>query len=348
MSHFSVLVIGEDVEGQLAKYDEQLDTPEYKKGEVSEEEKTRFMEFYSEKYPEDKGLSFDEMYAKHGESWNGNDWRKDEDGLWSEYSSYNPNSKWDWYSIGGRWSGRVLFTKKPLPLGFELEGFSTPEVNNLLTMYKENKKKFEKVVSKYNGKSAEIRKVISQMAETIEKLEDVSDELGNGVDETTMGEVDWEGMRKRGENRGREYYNKVKAALGGVIPQPEVAWMSMHELDEYKDWDIQKKRDFYHSQDALKKLEEAEKNDTTHELFGFGFNLEDFACGEEAYVKRCGDDAMTTFAVVKDGKWYERGEMGWFAMVANEKDGKSWGDEVSELLKDVPADTKLTIVDCHI
>ena len=26
----------------------------------------------------------------------------------NEYSTYNPNSKWDWWEVGGRWSGSLL------------------------------------------------------------------------------------------------------------------------------------------------------------------------------------------------------------------------------------------------
>ena len=57
---------------------------------------------------------------------------------------------------------------------------------------------------------------------------------------------------------------------------------------------------------------------------------------------------LTTFALVKDGQWYERGEMGWFACVSDEKAADQWDSEVAALLADLPADAWLTVVDCHI
>jgi len=66
----------------------------------------------------------------------------------------------------------------------------------------------------------------------------------------------------------------------------------------------------------------------------------------EEYIKRT--SFPSTFAVLKDGKWYEKGEMGWWAMVSNEKDPSEWHKEFQKLLKDLPDDTLLTIVDCHI
>ena len=59
-------------------------------------------------------------------------------------------------------------------------------------------------------------------------------------------------------------------------------------------------------------------------------------------------DTLIPFAVVKDGEWHERGEMGWWAIVSDEKEEDVWANEVRELVKDLPEDTLLTIIDCHI
>lgn len=59
-------------------------------------------------------------------------------------------------------------------------------------------------------------------------------------------------------------------------------------------------------------------------------------------------DTLTTFAVLKDGEWYEKGEMGWGGMVSNEKDEEEWESKVRELLQGLPDDTLLSVYDCHI
>lgn len=98
----------EDVESQiddiLYPYNEQIETEEYSEGEVSKEELTRFVEHYANEYPEDSDLSLDELYEKYGDEWNGGSWRKT-DGVWEEFSTYNKESFYDWYEIGGRWTG---------------------------------------------------------------------------------------------------------------------------------------------------------------------------------------------------------------------------------------------------
>lgn len=131
MSHFLVMVIGSDVEEQLARYDENLDTEEYSLGLVPEGEKEEMMKFYKTK----GGYSnFDECYQLYGEAWNGNRWKKNEMGKWESFSSYNPDSKWDWYQVGGRWAGSLELKDgvKPLvPVNFSF-GWSNEEKERVI------------------------------------------------------------------------------------------------------------------------------------------------------------------------------------------------------------------------
>jgi hypothetical protein len=111
MSHFTVMVYGENAEEKLAPFDENIETEEHEQGFVTSEDKERFMEYYLVNNPEDKDYSFEDLYRKHGGDWNSFAWKIDEaTGKWMEYSTYNPDSKWDWYQLGGRWNG--FFKKK--------------------------------------------------------------------------------------------------------------------------------------------------------------------------------------------------------------------------------------------
>lgn len=110
MSHFTCMVIGFKAEEQLAQFNEDLRVPEYARGEVSEKAKLKMLSHYM-KEKEVVFDSFEQCYELFGEDWNDNQYRKDTDGIWREYSTYNPDSKWDWYQLGGRWSGS--FRLKP-------------------------------------------------------------------------------------------------------------------------------------------------------------------------------------------------------------------------------------------
>jgi hypothetical protein len=118
--HFSVLVIGEDVDAALAPFQENNlgDCPEeylefydvedeyresYEAGVMDDEhEKKRHPERYlrpvREVFP-----TFDAyMEEVYGE-------RDPKAGRYGDW--WNPNARWDWYEIGGRWTG--YFTLKP-------------------------------------------------------------------------------------------------------------------------------------------------------------------------------------------------------------------------------------------
>lgn len=60
------------------------------------------------------------------------------------------------------------------------------------------------------------------------------------------------------------------------------------------------------------------------------------------------DPSVGFFALcTPEGEWYERGRMGWFGMVAEEKPGKDWQAIRSEVLSAYP-EHSIVGVDCHI
>jgi hypothetical protein len=285
MSHFTVLIIGPNPEAQLAPFDENLDTPEYCKGEVSEENKNRMVEYYTEKGMNPKCLDFDKLYPIKGQDWDGGGLRKNpETGIWEEFSTYNPKSKWDWFQLGGRWSG--LLKLKPMNKGEE-------------------------------------------------------DKPGY-TDQAFKRDIDFEGMRNEAEATCREDYNKIVAIFGGTIPTLEHKWETIIDKENsfFAPMTIDEKREFYHAQAACKEVEKHKKE------LGGGFNLDKYQKPIEQLVKEARESAGQTFAIVKDGVWYEKGEMGWWACVTNEK--SNWSEEFAKLLDEIPDDALLSVYDCHI
>lgn len=60
------------------------------------------------------------------------------------------------------------------------------------------------------------------------------------------------------------------------------------------------------------------------------------------------DTNDTPFAVVTpDGKWHEKGEVGWWGVVHNEREEQSWMDEVRSIYAQ-NQDKIAVVVDCHI
>ena len=139
MSHFTVAVFhreDQDVNDLLAPYDENIvvapyikytreqaiaktrkEIEEYKNGTYAKylenpEEYAKncsnkaHLRYLREEFPKKMNWTDDECYDDVANWYDDED--KDEQG--NIYSTYNPSSKWDWYSVGGRWRG-LLTTK---------------------------------------------------------------------------------------------------------------------------------------------------------------------------------------------------------------------------------------------
>lgn len=116
MSHYLVGVIVNDiseVDDILAPYDEEIEVEPYigrtKEEMIKDAKKTK--ENIKNRIKEDPNYEITDWAQKYLDAKTNEDFyqtqvyedsKYDEDG--NEMSTYNPKSKWDWYSIGGRWN----------------------------------------------------------------------------------------------------------------------------------------------------------------------------------------------------------------------------------------------------
>lgn len=228
----------------------------------------------------------------------------------------NPQKKWDWWEIGGRYTGF----------------FKLREVSRRIVL-----------------SSAEIHQEPKLGTPGIQRLyPDYKPPEKNRADQCFKRDIDIEGMRNEaGERAGKEYdlFARVTAGCPRHLSWKEI--QKKHQLpgtdssgDQNVDWDAARKE--YGDQPAVKALRESKESDA------HWFDADDFLCTHEEYIEDARKKALITFAVVKDGKWYEKGQMGWWAIVSNKKDDSVWLNEFNTLLDGLPDDTILTVVDCHI
>lgn len=326
MSHFNVVVVGPDFEGQLAAYQENnnLDCPqeylefddcteeylsEYETGKIQLVELADGSRFARHDarfrvakpgdpfatcgtvYPDgakEIEVPFTEHYATFGEfaeKENGAD--QGSPGRYGYW--FNPDAKWDWYMVGGRWRG--FFRLKANAVGDYGDSFSdTPPTDP------------------------------------------------NHADIVCKGDVDFEYSRQAAEDSARKSHREVMATCG-------------HLMDEYQSWEairdsgigIEEAREKYHGQPVVKAFKSTEIG-----KWSFLLTVDNFMVTEEAYCRAARDSALVPYVVVMDGIWYQKGEMGWFGMATDEKPQAEWNRSYWELMESLPDDALLTLVDCHI
>lgn len=76
------------------------------------------------------------------------------------------------------------------------------------------------------------------------------------------------------------------------------------------------------------------------------YGIDETSGDRETYIAAA--TAFSTYAVVKDGQWYEKGKMGWWGVASDEVSEAEWQAKFTELLRDLPPEKVLTVVDCHI
>ena len=280
MSHYTVAVITDKLNKigeMLAPYSENMEVEPYvdetkeaiinsakerKERVLQRKEKGEELDKYDIEYLNantDEELYKLQIYEDESYDKNGN-----------HLTTYNPNSKWDWYEIGGRWN-KILLVKEEVK---DIEE-GTPSWGNLDSINKKAPEGFKWV--------------------TGAKIKDIEFEKAIEFNNTYNKSI-----------RFWELY------VEGQEPQNE-------EEKEMIKWEIYKK-EYY-----------IERYET-----------------KENYAKI--NSIFTTWALLDEKGWHEKGEMGWFAMTNDTKDSELLFIEkfTETIQKPENQDKYLVIVDCHI
>ena len=163
------------------------------------------------------------------------------------------------------------------------------------------------------------------------------------ADKALKGEVDWEAMMAEAGYKAAKNYDLAMSIFDHL---PECK--SWEEIRSEHEGDIEAARSAYHDQPRCKALDDERKKDFRNFPLGWDASPDDFALSRERYIENARNRSITTFAIVKDGQWQEKGQMGWFGISTNEKDQETWNSMFAKIIMELPEDTLLTVVDCHI
>ena len=308
MSHFSVLVITQTKPSQDELHQIMLPWHEY--------ECTGY-----EEYVIDVDVT-DEMVAAHAAHGDGEPftpkWVKEwsgaklKDGRY--YKHTNPNKKWDWYQIGGRWTGMLV-------------PYYDPE--------KDSANRETCTLCNGTGKRADMpgQDKCNGCAGTGIHTKRPTQWAKIAGDQLRLGDIPLVTLRDEAERRALDKYDEATGIVGGR-PIPDWATVLAAQGTDYA-----KAREIYNNDPVIVALQE--KDPFLDSINSLRKSRADVARSARA-------SAICPFAIVHEGKWYERGEMGWWACVSNEKDRDAWAEEFEALLDKLSPDSWLTVVDCHI
>lgn len=155
------------------------------------------------------------------------------------------------------------------------------------------------------------------------------------ADQAKKGDIDLEQMRNDAGAKAHAFWRSTREITGGQ------SWETWEDTrTRYPD--IARAREEYNSQPAIEMLKASGNK-------AYQWDLDDdLSLDEGVFVARKRAAACTFFAYLKDGQWEERGRMGWFASVSDEVSEAQWHERFNRMIDVLPENTLLTVVDCHI
>lgn len=334
MSHFTVLIIGKNLNNQdelekaLMPYHE-FECTGYNNEYVQNIDKTQeYIDDYAQykatntddefEYPTIKEYIEEYMGCKTtqlGEIIDCEDAHKfgyaifDGDKLVKAIERTNPNCKWDWYKVGGRWLGALRCTDDAHEKGMALNGIR-------IWMNTDEKAEF------------------------------------NTANIARFDHIDFAAMKKTAENYRRKAWNEAKEKL--------LQHMKPDEIDANIDLDGLRYKILQEFAALRKRWEEENRPGRLYEWIKsksvypeeYYYSL-DTHVGNSASFEKIEDwikaaPPLSTFALLDEKGWQEKGEMGWWGMVSNEKNQNDWDAFLAERIARAEPDDWFAIVDCHI
>jgi len=261
----------------------------------------------------------------------------------------NPNSKWDWYSVGGRYTGTLML--KPVPAGYA-------QCGHCLTMQKPGLI----AVCKQCGAPLDMSSYVPP--DTIKK------QTGNGeggafnrpnqnpnrADWAPAGVVDWDRMLEEHleykMTDWRNYHSAMEVARVAVtdgLPADQVETYSSeyHEEGERGEYI----RAAFGSLDDCILMKQTmavlrQRRQEPWATFGALANLHYLSLDE--YRDLFANDPLTFAFIDKHGAWQQQAEMGWWGITDPEGATDGYGANWWHFVRGLPTEQRVYVVDCHI
>lgn len=229
------------------------------------------------------------------------------------YDRTNPNKKWDWWQLGGRYSGLFAPSYDPDKDPANIETcWLCGGTGKRPDMVCENGCNGCKGTGKMVKWPTQWKAVGSQVRRA---------------------DLPLEALRTISELKAVKAWQKWQKIVAG---RPVPDWDRLRDTLE-----IEKAHEAYNSNPVITELRKAGYDSWNYDMANLLLTQEQVAAQARAR-------AVSTYAMVRAGKWYQRGEMGWFGMSSDEVDRGEWDAQFNKMLDELAPGDWLSVVDCHI
>lgn len=275
---------------------------------------------------------------------------------------HNPQAKWDWWTIGGRWRGKFLIR----------EGAKVSDLVDGRPSWTNRDEPADP--QKCDGGRIRALDIEKARADAAEKGGKVWDEYAMVIFGTPQHEPwthfadrvsvaqeqapkSWEEMYEEAKAKAYATVGMTKAEVDALEYGPRVEEISTQirqAIDQARDayhaslaYSIDQARVDYRKQPRIAAIR---ASDLYKDWFPEGPEDRFDHLTRDEYVQQCRDEAIPGYAfLTESGYWIAKGEMGWFGLDdANADSTETYLTSANKYIDAMPDDAWLINVDCHI
>jgi hypothetical protein len=244
----------------------------------------------------------------------------------------NPNAKWDWWALGGRYSGR-------LAAGYDPE--KDPANLERCWLCDGTGRRNDGVGAAHRAQNPQYTCNGCDGKGQSVKFPSKWTDVGNV---SRWGDLDLSELKLAAVADRREMVDEIRAKAGLAPEDFEVGFRAYKAA--HKVWmGLPEPRP---RGPAFNEWLETQPNGAIAVAYNLADTWSSIEAKDDQSIAEWIEEApaISSYAAVIDGKWCAKGEVGWFGVSHGEDD--DWPRQFQELLTTIPADHYVSFVDCHI
>lgn len=167
---------------------------------------------------------------------------------------------------------------------------------------------------------------------------------GGRADAALVRDIDFDGMRVGAETHAARKFDAVRAVIEPHLPMR--TWGEILEQYSPGQGTAQLPGGIQAAWEVYQ-AQPAIRALRDADLVSWREKAESYLVNRDEFIRRAGMRSIMTCAVIKEGRWYQR-EMRTWTAEADAKEDQAWADVFYGLLADLPNDTLLSVYDCHM
>lgn len=168
------------------------------------------------------------------------------------------------------------------------------------------------------------------------------------ADRARKGDIDWEQMRADRLVKARHFWTETRAITKGAVWDSWDDVTGAHTVRDPRNPTAEPSINYNAARTTYNNQPALKAlKDSGNKAYSWEID-DNLALDLDKYLEIEGLKASSFYAVLSGENWHQRGEVGWFGMASDEMSEMQWLRWINQTIDALPDDAVLSVVDCHI